>query len=29
MTFMRLKELFPRVAHVLMRRVSSMMEPNN
>ncbi|MBV8547580.1 MAG: SDR family NAD(P)-dependent oxidoreductase [Acidobacteria bacterium] len=27
MAFMRLKELFPRFAHVLMRRVSSMMEP--
>jgi len=27
MAFMRLKELFPRFAHGLMRRVSSMMEP--
>jgi len=27
MAFLRMKELFPRFAHVLMRRVSSMMEP--
>jgi short-subunit dehydrogenase len=26
-TFMRLKEIFPRFAHLFMRRISSMMEP--